>query len=298
VRGILDAVSQLHNTLETPLRIFRILTDHLRIGKGALLLPEPESGELAPWSMRGLDRTTEHRLRIPADELTEGVLDSETAVTVLRNGGKRPLEPYLSQREYDAFNTLALVPFRSDGRLLGLLLVAESPYLEESTDVLDVAFSAVSRLVSAILVDNRETRLQAAGRQTVLEESELQAVAGELQEPEQGRVAIVSFPIDELVRRVGGDSPEVDLFRIRQDLLRVIGIMTAEVATIGTGPSGQIILLFGDDALVDPQLVLHQAGAKLTELFDELDPPLDLEAEIRRVDPGRERVEEVLAELL
>jgi hypothetical protein len=298
VRAALDALSELGNTLETAVRVFRILAEHLKIERGALLLPDPETGELAPWSMRGLDRTSEHRLRIPATELSEHVLDSAAAATILSGGRLRAIKPYFSQREFGSLSHVALVPFRSGNRLLGLLIVAASPYLGESRTVLDVAFSAVARPISTLLMQNRETRLHAARDRTILDESELQAMAAETPAPEEGNAVVVRFDIDGIVERVSGEATDVDRYRIRQDVLRVIAVMVAENVTIGTSAAGNVVLIFPSDAALAPSLVLHQISLKLSELFDEIDSPPDLSAAVRTVDHGARGVDEVLAELL
>ena len=294
---MLDALATLKNTLETSVRVFRMLSEHLKLEKAALLLPEPESGELAPWSIRGFDRTTEHRLRIPPSEISNHVLDPEAAVTVLSGSRAQPLAPYLSQREFDQLESAALVPFRQKDRLLGLLLIARSPYLAEPSEVLDIAFSAVSRPIATILYRNRDVRLEGSAEHAILDESELQAMAAELRRPEQGHVAIARLQIEELVTRIAGEAEDVDRFRIRQDVLRVIAAIVSEVATIGTSSSGRVMLLFTDDVELDPNLVLHQLSLQLAELFENVESPPDLNAEIRRVDHDQERVDEVLAEL-
>jgi hypothetical protein len=274
-----------------------MLSEHLKLEKAALLLPEPDSGELAPWSIRGFDRTTEHRLRIPPQEMSGHVLDPEAAVTVLSGSRVQPLAPYLSQREFDLLDSAALVPFRHKDRLLGLLLIARSPYLAESADVLDIAFSAISRPIASILHQNRDVRLEGSAERAILDESELRAMSAELGRPENGRAAVAVFEIEELVSAIAGSAEDVDRFRIRQDVLRVIAAIVSEVGTIGTSSSGRVMLLFADDAQLDPNLVLHQLSLQLAELFEGIETPPDLNAEVRRVDHDRERVDEVVAEL-
>lgn len=262
------------------------------------MLPDPETGELAPWSMRGLDRTTEHRLRIPAGELSRNVLAADAAVTVLTGGRLRVLKPYFSQREFGNLERVALVPFRGNRRLLGLLVVAASPYLVESQTVLDVAFSAVARPVSTVLLENREARLHAARDRAILDESELQAMAAETPRPDEGSAVVARLDIDGIVDTIAGDATDVDRFRIRQDVLRVIAVMVAENVTVGTSAAGKVVLIFPSDAALDPSLVMHQISIRLSELFDEIDSPPDLSAAVRTVDHDSRQVDEVLAELL
>ncbi len=298
MREVLDALSQLDNTLETPIRIFRVLSERLKIKRGGLLLPDPESGELAPWSMRGLDRTTEHRLRIPAPELNRHILDAKAAVTVLEGNSLRSAKPYFSQREYDRLERLALVPFGGEERLYGLLVIASSPYLSTPSGVLDIAFSAIARPVSAILLENREARLQGARDRAILDESELLAIAAETPEPERGRSVLLRFDIDGLVERIGAGVEDLDQYRIRQDVLRVIAVMVAEVVTVGTSAAGKVILIVASDEALSPAMVLQQISLKLYELFDEIESPPDLGATLRPVDHGNESVDEALSELL
>ncbi|MFP4373212.1 MAG: hypothetical protein ACLFPO_02685 [Spirochaetaceae bacterium] len=298
VRGALDALAQLDNTLETPLRVFRILADRLAIARGALLLPDPESGELAPWSMRGLDRTTEHRLRIPVAELTGRILDVHAAVTILSGNALRACKPYVSQREFDRLERVALVPFGGEDRIYGLLVITSSPHLATSSSVLDVAFSAIARPVRAILLENRETRLQGGGDRAILDEGELQAIAAETPTPERGRVVLVRFDIDGLVERISGGAEDLDRYRIRQDVLRVITVMVSEIVTIGTSAAGKVILIVTSDEALSPTMILRQISLKLAELFDELEAPPDLNVILRRVDHAVERVDEALSELL
>lgn len=278
--------------------MFRILAEKLKIERGALLLTDPASGEFAPWSMKGLDRTSEHRLRIPERELTERVLQEGAAVTVLDDARLRPLEPYLSQREFGRLSRAAIVPFSVDGRILGLLLITASPYLDSSTTVLDVAFSAIARPISGILHHNRDARLEGASERAVLDEGELLAIAAETRRPERGTVAVIGFDIDPIVGAISGGAEDVDRFRIRQDVLRVVAAMVADSVTMGTSAAGHVILLIGSDAVLDPDMVLHQISVKLAELFDEIDAPPDLNASVRRVESDTDRPEEVLSELL
>jgi hypothetical protein len=108
----------------------------------------------------------------------------------------------------------------------------------------------------------------------------------------------VRFSIDHLVELIGDDAADVDRFRIRQDVLRVIAVMVAESVTIGTTASGDVVLIFASDVVLDPSMVLHQISLKLSELFEPIDSAPDLNATVRTVEPDTERVDEVLAELL
>ena len=248
--------------------------------------------------MRGLDRTTEHRLRIPVPELTERILSGHAAATILKGNGLRACKPYVSQREYDRVERIALVPFGGGGRLYGLLVIASSPFLSTSSTVLDVAFSAIARPVSAILLENREARLQSGRDRTILDESELQAMAAETPAPERGRAVLLRFDIDALVERIGAGVEDLDRYRIRQDVLRVIAVMVAEVVTVGNSAAGKVILIVASDEALNPAMVLQQISLKLCELFDEIETPPDLNATIRTVDHESEGVDEALSELL
>ncbi|MFO8064309.1 MAG: hypothetical protein ACQETQ_02585 [Spirochaetota bacterium] len=248
--------------------------------------------------MRGLDRTTEHRLRLPAEEFREHVLDPQLAVTILSGEALHPLKPYFSQSEYDRLERVALVPFGEGERLFGLLLIAESAYLAESPKLLDVAFSAISRPITVLLRENREERLFPAQDRAILDEDEFRALASELQRPESDNIVFIGFDISNVVAHIAGQADDVDRFRIRQDVLRVVSVLVSEIATIGTSSSGRVILMLPGTGVADPDIVLHQIALQIAQLFDEIDSMPALAPVIREVDHETERVEEVLSELV
>jgi len=275
--------------VETPAQLFAVLKKHLSINRGALLLADPEGQFFSPWSITGFDKTSEHRLRLPEPLLRELFSSVDETTTVLHKERLEIMEPYLSVREYATTTRLLLFPYYHQERLIAVLAVADSPYLEFAVAVLGVILSATADSVASLLYQNRELKLKDAAHHAVLNQSDLLAAVAELEEGNgrgEAPLRCISISIEDAVSRITRVTVDADQYRVRQDLTKIVASMFAGMGTVSWLDNGRLFIVVRGGEHADTALILHQIGTTICALFGELDAPPNLEAISKVLEPG------------
>lgn len=294
------ALQALPEGVETPAQLFSALKSALPLSRAALLLFDPARSVYAPWAAAGLDETTMRRLRLPVD--AGGHFDRLLAgeVLLLADPAERePLRRYFSTREFATMESLLIVPFVHERRLLGMLLDTRSGADEALRDSLRAWAPEAARL----LYRSRQQRIEAPpplgvpGREELRERAQ---VAAREAAARGNRLALVRLSLQPLVGAVGERNPFADPFRVQEDVLRLLSAVFRPLGDAVPLGSAKALLLLSVPAEPDLPLLTAHLRAALRTLVPQLaaDAPLELEETMRVCEASPEAAGTCLAELV
>ncbi|MCL1818504.1 MAG: hypothetical protein FWG35_06200, partial [Spirochaetaceae bacterium] len=214
---------------EYPAELFAALKKNLAIKKGALLLPENDTGVFAPWSIAGFDKTTQRRMRIAPDLAygTLGLTEAKTLLTDLNEA--RNFASCFSSREAALAEHLLVCFFTSRDKITGILLVADSPWLFLDDSLLCLAFTVIAELASLRLAQARSARLYKRRDHGYMRKdrflASLRAYAAEL--PAGTSLDLFTVDAKFLVASIRESNPDIDEYRVVQDIAAVIATLLA-----------------------------------------------------------------------
>ena len=108
----------------------------------------------------GYDKTTQSRLRIPQETISDLFIDSDE-VLFLQKNETQALKPYFSIREYSLIKEIALYPFiHNNSDILGVLIISDSPIIFSKRSVLFQNFSTAFEQISHLIYSSREKLLK------------------------------------------------------------------------------------------------------------------------------------------
>jgi hypothetical protein len=296
-----SALLRIPDGLEAPGQLFAVLRHQLRLKGAALLLFDPIRSVFAPWASHGLDETTLHRLRIPAE--AGGFLSSLEAgeLLLLEDAEERSeLRRYFSNREYATMEALLLVPFLHEGRLLGVLLAQSREAFAES--LLD-RLRSLAPQVGALLYRCREGRLEALQQQAIERpEPVRERVLGAAQAAAArgNRLALIRISLEGLTRILREHNPFADGFRLREDLARLVSSLFRPLGSVVQVDAARLLLVVNSVKEPDVPVLTAHLQAALRALMPQLaeSGPLDLEEATRVCAPSPEEAGICLAELI
>ena len=199
--------------------LFASIRRHMRITRGALLVPVASHWE--PSASHGIDPTTLMRLRIP-NEVTNQMMSAESTAGVDAEV-KQKLKPYLSLADFRAGVRPVLIPVSYANRPLALIVVLESPLIQQDTAVLDLLTIALSDPAGAILHAGR-TRSGGAVRLPVVFAREQAAdMLGRLRR-DIGDAAVVTMVLNmaPVIDSLCTDYPDGSEKRIEREILEML----------------------------------------------------------------------------
>lgn len=261
VRALIRELGSIeHGGIETPSHLFSLLHRNLHVRKGAILVPEEKSEYLVPIATVGIDITSTRKLRIQREKLN---FVTNTGRMYITGEERRFLKPHLSNREFRNALRIAAFPFEMNNRLLALLLIFDSPFLDLDDDVLRVLLTALNDAASTILFAERGKMIQKSEPVVLYPFDQLPLVVRSTDE----RSTILELDLNAAEESVLSHHPHLDPFRLHQDLLRTVASLVKNHALTVQGEKGSMILVFRKTLHLDAELLIHQLGITLHELF-------------------------------
>jgi len=271
----------LKQSYEAPAQWFQTLKNHLKIQKGALLLPDSNEGVLSPWVITGYDRTTYFRLRVPASYIYNMFHRSPSSIVLMKKEDILDLTAYFSSREFGLIGTLLIYGMFFHDKLIGVLLVSDSPVLSWAPEMVRLLFSVIDELSSSLLYAFRAERQEKLTSRVFFD---LQAFNKALP-PDMTEQALL-FTVDPqpIIQTFRVDNPELDVFLMIRDIASVLSTIL-EGAPVFINSEKSTIFVLHRDTQTDRELLVHQLESALKHLFPELSsiPGLGIQATIVRL---------------
>ena len=279
LRQLLRELADLKASVEYPAQFFQVVKKNLTLRKGALLLPEKDSGTLAPWVITGYDKTTEHRMRIPVSRMYDFFQGSDLATAVVEKEAAASLAPYFSSREEALLSRMLLAGFFFEEKIIAVLLISDSPYLTMNSRELGIFFAALEERASSVFFASREVRMRKTREPENLPIEQFQEKIRELREGGNRTkpIAVLALNAVPIIEKIREFSQDLDEFRSFQDLASVTAtILSGYPLFVST--EKKRILLAVDEATSDVELLLHQLTRAIRKFFLELEngPDLDI----------------------
>ena len=153
VQNLLRASQLIKPTLSQVYDFFNLLVDCLGLSKAALLLTAEPETMLQPWCLRGFDETTQIKLR--TDRFNNTLFQGEENY-LLGQPDKLPVVDFFSTHDFAMMEKLLLLPIVNKGLLVGLLIIADSPYLQGYSTEVSMIFTAIQTLLRQIVQKHRQ----------------------------------------------------------------------------------------------------------------------------------------------
>lgn len=281
VRRLLKSLGELEHSLESPGRLFEQLVEHLRLRKAALLLPDHQSDRFLVWSALGIDKTSQQRLRPREEELESIFAAHGQDVLILSKDELGELTGYLSHRERDGLDRVALFPFRHGRQTLAVLLILDSPYLALDPAILRILLAALADMSGRLFFSNRDIPISRARRSVLFNRQEIGetidrlANTGDMTSVATVLEIDVSEPRDRIIR----ENPLLDPFRVTQDIVTIMAALLAGDGFAGLENRDKVVVVLPGEAQTDRDLLIHQLRHSLVTLFRELTHPPELSYE-------------------
>jgi hypothetical protein len=178
------------------------------------------------------------------------------------------LSPCFSSREAALAECLLLCFFTSEEKITALLIIADSPYLFLEASILRLFFAAVTALASPILARARGSRLRKRRDHGLLRNdrflASLRKYAGDL--PQGSSLTVFTLDVKALVKEILGANPDIDSYRVFQDMSSVIETLLAG-CPVFVSSAKKKILAVTQAGKYDSALFIHQVSLRLGKLF-------------------------------
>jgi hypothetical protein len=256
----------LKESYEAPAQWFQTLKNHLKIRKGALLLPDANEGILSPWAITGYDRTTYFRLRIPTSYLYNVFHRSPSVIVRLSKEKALELEPHFSSREFGLIDSLLIYGIFFQEKLIGALIVSDSPILAWEMPILGLFFTVIDELSASLLYAFRSNRQEKLKSRVFFD---LQAFNKALPSDGVEKALLVTLDPRPLVEAFRADNPELDTFLTIRDIASFLSNIL-DGAPVLIHPEHSTLYVLHMDTHADGELLIHQLESALKHLFPEL----------------------------
>jgi hypothetical protein len=218
-------------------------------------------------------------MRIPLTRLYDVFLRNDSPVVVADKEECSPFMPYFSSREGALLSRMVLCGFSFQDKIIGVLLIAESRYLQLEDKVLRMVFTVLEELTSALLFASRDERMHRVRETSTMQRDTFIQNIVELHTKYSSEISIFSLNTLPLIVKIREQGSDLDEYRIFQDI-------TAVASTILDGlpifpvPEKKRIVFAVDPSGPDSDLLIHQLSLSMKNFFHELGEMPDLE--IRR----------------
>lgn len=254
---IINGIGELAGGIDSPGRLFSFLAETIPITKGALLLPDPSQEIFSCWSSRGLDKTTERRLRVPVS------LFDATRTIPARVESLDDWKPFFSKREEAFLEPFLLCPLPYGETLIGALLIFESPVLEGTQPP-----EGLQRVIDAtggFLYDAREAALSRLSVPAVSycdKERLIEFCTGIL---EKGLHAIL-VSLDPLLY-INSVKPGLDRYRLLEDIERILSSLVSENGMACKTGAGKVLMVLEASHRMDGSLLHNHILSALSSFL-------------------------------
>jgi hypothetical protein len=217
-------------------------------------------------------------MRIAPDLIYDAFRVSESKIILTNLREMKSLAACFSSREAALAGSLALCLFTADDKIIGVLVVADSPFLFLDDSVLRLLFSVVTFLASPPLARSRSARLRKRKDFGHVRKERflvsLKTYAEEL--PADGTLKLLTVDAKTLVTKIRESHPDIDEYRVLQDITAVIGTLLGG-SPVFVSVKKQKILAATRDGQFDSALLAHQVSLKIHKLFQEAEDVPDIE---------------------
>jgi hypothetical protein len=236
-----------------------------------------------PWCSTGLDTTTRHRLLLPPGANAAFNRAATGEVTAASADELQGFRAYFSSREFALIQSLVLVPFVHNLRLLGLLVIARMAP-EPSRDTLSVLRQAAQQAAPLIRqLAGRE--VEELPRDSGLPLPELLQTALQTAKQKGHHLILMRFRIGAILRQAAARYPDLESFRLQEELALLCRGAFRVIGQVRTLKSQELLVLVHGMKDADPQLLRKQLQLIIKGSLQELIEPggVDLEADSRIV---------------
>ena len=265
----MHGLPELPESIQLPAHLFSLLVSTLQIGKGAILLPDYDENLFVPWASTGIDMTTLHRLRIP-DEDVEAIQARGPSGIIWENDEVRSFAPYFSRREASQLERILLFPFVSTGAVQAVLLLLETPYLDQHSEYLRLILAAVGEPAAKVVQKQRLRYSDVIRHAVVFRANELPLVAERLTERAPREVHLILLRLADVVSQVATANEHLDPYRVWQDILRIVASLFASTGIVCDLDQNRLLICLHGTLEDDLELVVDQIGATIAELLPEV----------------------------
>ncbi|MFP4364558.1 MAG: hypothetical protein ACLFR1_11910 [Spirochaetia bacterium] len=263
---IKQELSEVEAGIEVYALLFAVCKKFLHIEKGAILLKDDSQEFFIPWSITGYDKTTEHRLR----------LDNSFIDALNRHGENLdiqdiyPLQRYFSTREYAVLKNILIFPLVYQNQHLGVLIISESPLIHADSETINRFSDIFLEKAAELIYNSRFSKMSQLGspvnKLTGNLETEIRNVLETAQENNK-QVLAMSVVSGNLIEFITSANPDIDEFRIKKDILRILNSVVASQGKVFEMQNGNILLLLVDESGIDGDIIIHQLKIALKQLF-------------------------------
>ena len=277
IHSLLWNAERIENDLQAPAEVFALIVREFQAKKAALLVLGYEREYFVPYSIRGFDETTEHRLRIPHSLLTDSSYLSE-GYSLLGDDEKERFKRFFSNREYSLITKILLVPFRYDDDIIAVLMITDCPLLSASTLGM-IDFRTLSRDLGEFIHNSRNTTLDRLTGAEVRTRSEvLSAVqeAIELVSGSENRLTFFLISLSSFLELLQREAENVETYRLREDAIRIISSMMPDSVDVFSVDQHVLLIVMPAKFHVNTGLLVHQIKVGLQTLFKIPQSSIDL----------------------
>jgi hypothetical protein len=230
-----------------------------------MLLPDGKRALYVPWAYSGLDKTSQHRLRLPEDLVTsmDSLLDGERSI--LSGDRLRPLEPFFSGREFSLIERVELQPFVCEEEIVAILVVlvsrnrgGEPRDLRALQPAAPLAAEKV-RASRALLFREQEAANSDGARER------LDRILVDAKR-EGSYLLLARINIDAIADALLVDPTTADVFRFRSDVKAALGRMVSASGELVEINAGLAVLVVRSRAPYSERLLVHQIEAGIRGL--------------------------------
>lgn len=180
------------------------------------------------------------------------------------------LTPYFSNREASMLRHLLIVPLSDSAGPQALLVVSESPLLNDNPHVLRIILAAVAESAAGIMRSQRMDRVSVMRHSMAFKRDELDVVTARVEERDPAAVTGILLDLSDVVTHVRTANEHVDTFRVWQDILRTVAALYATTAIVTDAGSNRALVLAHADMGSDVELAVHHVAATLADYFPEI----------------------------
>lgn len=261
-------------------------------------MPDESGSSFVPWVYTGIDRTTQHRLRLPKGfvESLPGLDDGRPAIA--EGHSLRPLRGFFSSREFALITRLVICPFSDGSQLAALLLLIDSEDAPLRDDLGLAPIEAAGPAIAAKINSARSILGTGAGaRRGDALRSRLSGLFGDAEA--SGRHVIVArVDLDRLAHDLIKDVTTADLYRFKRDLAGALTTMVSGSGELLSLGERHALLVIQSKNPYSTRLLAHQFTQGIRSLVAS-PPPLDNPIEQTwRVPGGGKSIDEVIDSIL
>ncbi len=263
------AIDALPLSVEYPVVLFELLKDILAMEAGGFFLPDPLTGLYAPTALAGLDRTSAHRMRFPAEILSQAC--SGRAVALTREEST-PLRMFFSSSDYRRLAALRIIPIPYGEAACAYLISVESrPWS------IDKAVPMEWNMLKAFIGERLSIHAQRFGSSQLAGGGGAEGGAAALLEllkaatQRAQKSVYVVFSFLPLIEAITAKNPQADGYRLYSEAFAALSRMLAPPGSMLALPHFRIGMLISSQVKPDTELILHRMAGTLSRLFSSLD---------------------------